>query len=241
MLPGMGALRSEYRFLAPTVRAAGFHAISVDLRGQGESSAFWSDYELPSSGKDLLALIDYFDGGPAHVIGTSFSPGAAVWAAVERPESIRSLVLIGAFVRDPQTTFLQNLMMAVIFGGPWKYAGWRMNYKTLYPTQQPDDFNDYLDQLMALLHEPGKLDAFQQLVAATKIESEKRLTQVKAPSLVVMGTKDPDWPDPVSEAKWISEQLSSQLVLINGAGHYPQTEMPDVTNPQIIEFLKQPN
>ncbi len=239
MLPGMGALRSEYRFLAPAVRDAGFHVVTVDLRGQGESSAFWPDYELPSSGRDLLALINYFDEGSAHVVGTSFSPGAAVWAAAERPEQIRSLVLIGAFVRDPQVTFVQKLMMAALLGGPWKYAGWRMYYKMMYPSQQPADFDDYLDRLMASLREPGKSAAFQQLAAATKIESEQRLPQVKAPALVVMGTKDPDWPDSVAEAQWIGEQLGTKPVLIDGAGHYPQTEMPDITNPQIIEFLQQ--
>ena len=239
MMPGMGATRAEYRLLAPAVREAGFHVVTVDLRGQGESSAFWPDYALASSGRDLLALIDFFDKGPAHVVGTSFSPGAAVWAAAEHPDKIRSLVLIGAFVRDPQTTLLQKLMMGVMFNGPWKYAGWRMYYKMMYPTQQPADFDDYLDQLMASLREPGKADAFQQLAAAPRIDSEQRLPQVNTPALVVMGTQDPDWPDPVAEARWIGEQLGTEPVLIDGAGHYPQTEMPDITNPQIVAFLKQ--
>ena len=41
MLPGMGALRAEYRFLAPRLSAAGFRAVTVDLRGHGESSVPW--------------------------------------------------------------------------------------------------------------------------------------------------------------------------------------------------------
>lgn len=39
MLPGMGALRREYRYLAPRLRAAGDRAVTADLRGHGESSA----------------------------------------------------------------------------------------------------------------------------------------------------------------------------------------------------------
>ena len=31
MLPGMGALRSEYRYLAPRLGEAGYRALSVDL------------------------------------------------------------------------------------------------------------------------------------------------------------------------------------------------------------------
>jgi pimeloyl-ACP methyl ester carboxylesterase len=52
-----------------------------------------------------------------------------------------------------------------------------------------------------------------------------------------MGTKDPDWPDPVAEAQFIVEALSGELALIEGAGHYPQTEMPDQTAPAILDFL----
>jgi pimeloyl-ACP methyl ester carboxylesterase len=44
MLPGMGALRSEYRYLAPRLSEAGYRAITVYLRGHGESSAPWKTY-----------------------------------------------------------------------------------------------------------------------------------------------------------------------------------------------------
>ena len=73
MLPGMGALRSEYRYLAPQLSAAGFRAVTVDLRGHGESSVPWKTYDVPSVGNDILALIEHLNAGPAHVIATSFS------------------------------------------------------------------------------------------------------------------------------------------------------------------------
>jgi pimeloyl-ACP methyl ester carboxylesterase len=53
-----------------------------------------------------------------------------------------------------------------------------------------------------------------------------------------MGTKDPDFPDPTAEANFIAEQTRGRLKLVEGAGHYPQTEVPDTTTPVIIEFLK---
>jgi alpha-beta hydrolase superfamily lysophospholipase len=37
MLPGLGALRTEYRYLAPRLREAGYHSVAADLRGHGES------------------------------------------------------------------------------------------------------------------------------------------------------------------------------------------------------------
>lgn len=238
MIPGMGALRSEYRFLAPVLLDVGFHPVSVDLRGHGESTAIWPDYGVASVGRDIIAVIEALGTGPAHVIGTSFSPGAMVWAAVERPDLFQSLVLIGAFVRDPKTSFLQKLMMAVLFGGPWKYGAWRSFYGQMYPSQQPADFGEYLNALEASLREPGRFDALVAIADTPRTESKARLPAVQAPALVVMGTKDPDWPDPVAEANWIADQLHTKPVLIEGAGHYPQTEAPDQTNPHIVSFLQ---
>lgn len=238
MLPGMGALRQEYRYLAPELVKAGYHAVAVDLRGQGESSTHWAAYDVPSVGSDILALIQHFGGKPAHVIGTSFAPGAAVWAAVESPEKIKSLILIGAFVRDAKTKPIMKGVMWVMMNNPWRVQTWRMFYPTMYPSRKPDDFAAYLNQLTNNLKEKGRFDAVKAFGATSRKPSETRLTKVQSPTLVVMGTADPDFPDPTAEANYIVEQTGGQLALIEGAGHYPQTEMPDKTTPVIVEFLQ---
>jgi pimeloyl-ACP methyl ester carboxylesterase len=238
MLPGMGALRSEYRYLAPPLIAAGYRVVTADLRGHGESSVDWPEYTLPAAGQDILDLIAYLDAGPAHVIGTSFSPGAAVWAAVEQPAAIRSLVLIGPWVRDAPANAVRDAMTAVLLGGPWKIWGWTTFYKTLYPTRQPDDFAAYLNDLKNNLREPGRFAALKGLGFTPKTASEQRLAQVQAPVLVVMGSKDPDWPSAAAEANWIVEQVSGELLLVADAGHYPQTEMPEKVIPGVLDFLQ---
>ncbi len=241
MLPGMGALRQEYRYLAPQLVKAGYHAVAVDLRGQGESSTHWAAYDVPSVGSDILALIQHFGGKPAHVIGTSFAPGAAVWAAAESPETIKSLILIGAFVRDAKTKPIMKGVMWVMMNNPWRAQTWRMFYPTMYPSRKPDDFAAYLNQLTSNLKEKGRFDAVKAFGATSRKPSETRLTKVQSPTLVVMGTADPDFPDPIAEANYIVEQTGGQLALIEGAGHYPQTEMPDKTTPVIVEFLQRVN
>jgi pimeloyl-ACP methyl ester carboxylesterase len=237
MMPGMGALRSEYRFLAPAVAAAGYRVVTSDLRGHGESSVDWAEYTLPAAGGDILALIDYLEAGPAHFVGTSFSPGAAVWAEVERPDAFRTLTLIGPWVRDAAPSAIKNLASAALLSGPWKVRGWGLFYKTLYPTRKPADFKEYMAALMNNLREPGRFQALKGLGFSPKTASSERISRVKAPGLVVMGTRDPDWPDPAAEARWIAEQLSSELLLVEDAGHYPQTEMPEQVAPAVVNFL----
>ncbi|HEX6306311.1 MAG TPA: alpha/beta hydrolase [Anaerolineales bacterium] len=239
MLPGMGALRSEYRYLAPALHEAGYRAITMDLRGQGDSSVPWERYDVPSVGEDILALIEDLDAGPAHVIATSFSPAPAIWAAVERPECIRSLALIGAFARDPEPNAFMKAATWFMMNNPWRAQTWRAFYRTLYPTRKPEDFEAYLDELSANLSQPGRFEAVKAFSNAQRQPSEQRLPEVKAPALVVMGTKDPDFPNPAEEGRYLAEKMGGKLVLIEGAGHYPQTEMPEETAAPVLDFLRQ--
>lgn len=239
MLPGMGMLRSEYRYLAPELHDAGYRAVTMDLRGQGDSSVPWPTYDVPSVGEDILALVEHLNAGPAHVIATSFSPAPAIWAAVERPERIRSLVLISTFAREMKPNLFMKAMSWFMLNNPWRAKTFRMYYRTLYPTHKPADFEAYLDQLSANLSQPGRFEAVKAFPNAPRQPWEERLARVKAPVLVVMGAKDPDFPDPMAEGGYLAEKIGGRLVLIEGAGHYPQTEMPEKTAPAVLEFLRQ--
>ena len=239
MLPGMGSLRSEYRYLAPVLHAAGYRAVTMDFRGQGNSSVPWPAYDVPSVGEDILALIEHLNAGPAHVIANSYAPAPAIWAAAEQPELIRSLVLISTFARPTQPNPFMRALTWFMLNNPWRAQTWRMYYSSLYPTHKPADFESYLDQLTANLSEPGRFDAVKGFPSAPRQPWEERLAQVKAPVLVVMGEKDPDFPDPQAEGQYLVEKIGGRLVMIEGAGHYPQTEMPEQTASAVLEFLKQ--
>jgi pimeloyl-ACP methyl ester carboxylesterase len=52
-----------------------------------------------------------------------------------------------------------------------------------------------------------------------------------------MGEKDPDFPDPKAEADWIGHALSAEVVMVSDAGHYPQSQRPDITTDAILRFL----
>ena len=238
MVPGMGALRSEYRFLAPVLIEAGYRVVTMDLRGQGESDVNWSEYSLPEVGQDILQLIDHLNSGPAHVIGTSMSPGAIIWAAAERPNLIKSLILISPFVRDAKLSIGQKIGLAILLRGPWKVNSWISYYKSLYPTTKPHDFDKYLKALKSNLKEAGRFKAMMKLGSSPRKPSEERLDNIERPVLVIMGTNDPDWSDPKDEAQFVANKLSAELLLVKGAGHYPQTEMPEKVYPTILDFLR---
>lgn len=238
LAPSLGDLRAEYRFLAPLLVQAGYRVVSMDLRGHGESSVNWTGFTVEDIGADMLALIRHLDGGPATIVGTSKSGGAAVWAAVEDPELVNGLVLIGPAVRDGMPMWQVKLLFTPLFLKPWGPSVWTKYYQTLYPTHKPDDFAAYLASLGESIRQPGRMAAARQMMTTSNRASEERLSKVKVPTLVMVGSRDPDFKDPAAEAQRIAESVSGSVQIVEDAGHYPHAEMPEKTSQYILSFLK---
>lgn len=238
LVPGLGDLRHGYRYLGPELVAGGYRAVAMDLRGHGDSSTGWPDYGTAAIGSDVLALIEHCGGGPATVVGNSFGAGAAVWAATERPEAVSGLVLIGPFVRDHALGRGMRLALKAAFGGPWRVRAWSWYYGTLFPSRKPDDFAAYRQALRENLAQPGRFAAVRAMLNRSDAATEARLAHVAVPTMVLMGARDPDFPDPRAEADWIAERVGGTTVMIDEAGHYPHAEFPEATAPALLAFLE---
>ena len=46
-----------------------------------------------------------------------------------------------------------------------------------------------------------------------------------------MGDHDPDFPDPTIEARWITDTLRGELLMVPDAGHHPHSQRPDLVGP----------
>ena len=237
LMPPMGSLRSVYRFLTPTLVTAGYRVVVPDLRGHGDSTTHWHTYSIRGHGLDLLALIRHVDAGPAFVVGNSFSGGVAVWAAVEAPDIVRGIALVGGLIRKVKVNPLRGALTWVTFAGPWGPGAWMDYYPKMYPTRRPDDFDAHVAETKRNMKERGRFSAFRKIAAASKDDSEQRLSRVGVPALVVMGAADPDFPDAEAEASFQAEILHAKKVMIEGAGHHPQADPPEEFASTRIEFM----
>ena len=236
-VPGMGDLRSTWRHLAPTLIATGHRVALMDLRGHGDSSTAFTEYGDDATARDIVALIEHL-AEPAVVVGNSMGAGAAVIAAAARPELVRGLVLVGPFVRNPPSVgWAMRLAFRVLMARPWAAAVWGGYLPSLYKGRLPEDQAEYLASVSAALKRPGYGSAFSRTTRTTHAPAEAALNGVSAPTLVVMGELDPDFPRPAEEAGWISERLSAPVVMVEEAGHYPQSQRPDVVAPAVASFL----
>ncbi len=85
---------------------------------------------------------------------------------------------------------------------------WKSYLPKLYKGQRPVDFDEYRATVVASLRRPGYAKAFSQTTRTDHTAAEQRLTEIDAPTLVVMGELDPDFKDPRAEAEWICRSSS---------------------------------
>ncbi len=235
-LPGMGELRSSYRHTRPALVRAGFRVATMDLRGHGDSDSTFTDYDDVAAGIDALALVDHL-GGPAVLIGNSMGAGAVVWAAVEDPQRVSGLVLIGPFVRNVPMNPLRSWIFRLAMSGPWSRRVWVSYLPKLSPGPRQDDYDEHLAAISESLARPGRSAAFTATTRTSHAPAEARLDDVRVPALVVMGSRDPDFPDPRAEAAHVAGRIHGQVLLVEGAGHYPHADEPDAVNPALVTFL----
>jgi pimeloyl-ACP methyl ester carboxylesterase len=247
---GIGDHRQAFRFMVPQLVRAGFRVAAADMRGHGESSmGDWKSISRTDVAGDLVALIRHL-GGPAVIVGQSMSGGAATIAAATTPDLVSGVVEIGPFTRPP-TYSLGGLVRN------WRYrrgtltmmgvmllhslSSWTRYLDVAYP-EKPADYDAYLTALRAKLSEPGRMAEFLKTLKTSGADAGEALPRISCPALVIMGTLDPDFPDPRAEAEAIVAAMPAGLgsvVMLTGRGHYPHAECPDDVAALTISFVRQ--
>lgn len=232
---GLGDCRGSYRFVAPALRRAGYRVVNADLRGHGDSSVGWASYTRTDSAEDLIALVRHV-GAPAVVVGHSFAGGAAVIAAAREPSLVAGIVLVDPGARPAQ---INPLLMAVFLAIVKRVSLWSLYYRIAYPGPKPADFAAYLTALKAMLRQPGRKAAMVAMARADAGDAGAALAEVSCPAMVVMGSKDVDFPDPAREAAEIAAEIpgGAEVMMVDGGGHYPHAQFPDQVTELVLAFL----
>ncbi|MBC7975147.1 MAG: alpha/beta hydrolase [Myxococcales bacterium] len=244
---GMGDSRHSYRFVVPALVAAGYRVANVDIRGCGDSSLGWSGYSRTDIAGDLVAVVRHL-GGPAVIIGHSISGGAATIAAATAPDVITGLIELGPFTRKQSVALgglfrvkryragTTQLGMTALLGS---LSAWKKYLDLAYPTK-PTDWDGALGRIDAKMSEPGRMKALQAMCKSAPTDAGAQLPRVKCPVLIIQGSLDPDWADPRAEGEKIIADLPrglGELVVIEGAGHYPHAQTPDEVLAMALPFL----
>jgi len=222
-MTGMGDIRSQYRYLATDLVDAGFRVVSVDVRGFGQSTARWSDFSRAAVSQDYIDLVRHLDAGPAVLVASSYVGGAATLASITAPECVAGVVLLGGFIRE-ETPTLGSRILKRFMASPLSRGMWPSYYASLYTSRKPHDLDAHVAEVKANIAEPGRWAALGRMILADNSATDARVFEVESPSLVIVGSKDPDFKVPANEIEYAKNSFQGRVegLLVDGAGHYPQ-------------------
>jgi pimeloyl-ACP methyl ester carboxylesterase len=237
---------ADRRMWAPVVAALAdrHRVIRHDIRGVGESlppTGPWSHHT------DFLALLDELLITRAHVVGASLGAGIAVEAALARPGSVGSLVLVapgGALLGDPPPSFrpIWAAEVDALDRGDLDGAV-EINLRAWVdgPLRSPDavdpELRAFIGTMQREAFEIPEWDTDQAPEHELAPPAARRIGELACPVLVVVG--DADDPAIVAIAERVAaEAPRGRLVVLPGLGHMLSLEAPALFAEILGDFLQ---
>jgi pimeloyl-ACP methyl ester carboxylesterase len=250
-------------FIRPLVDA-GFYVIRFDNRDIGLST--WMNetwhrsrpYTLEDMAKDSVELLDFLRIEKAHIIGVSMGGMIAQTIAITFPEKVLSLtsIMSSGYTLNPKIAlnFKQKILLQLLpffikrFYVKNKYSEHKVSvgsyvatYKLLRGNRFPFDeayFREVFTESIERRKGQNPRARYQQFCAIVASGSRlKRLSQIKANTLVIHGTADP-LVKPKHAKIYAPLIPNSKLLMVEGMGHeLPKGALIEIL-PVIIEHLK---
>ena len=241
-LPGIGDFRHSYRFLAPMLQHAGFRVIVQDMRGVGDSGTEFDSYSIESIANDVITVLDTCHITlPVVIFANSLTAACAITIAANHPQRVATIVTLGGFFRDmPKDTFFRPISY-LLFNRLWGQPAWISAFRGFF-VNPPSDLSDYIEAVTSkMLSNCAHAGVIGAMIRSTKNHAWAKIELVKAPVLLVMGSRDPDFKNPLEESNFVASHLNhSQLVevaMVDEVGHYPHVEAPEKVAQVALNFL----
>ena len=226
------------RFLESLAEA--LTVVTPDYRGTGLSSPAVGEFSLADLAADGIAVLDAERIEKAVVIGTSMGGAVAQEFALEFPDRLSALVLMGTFAGNrhlvpPDPSVIELVERALRIDS--KLERWRTALPATFSREFLQSFGDLALEL--------ELKGFRHTTddtlrwhgqAVSKFEAYDRLPQLTARCLIIHGTADPIIP--LANGRILAGRLAhSELVEMAGVGHLPAVEKPLETAELIRRFV----
>lgn len=224
---GTSNLSWSERFLETMAEA--FTIVTPDHRGTGLSSPASSEFSLADLAEDGRAVLQAQGVDQALVIGTSMGGAVAQEFALNFPDQVSALVLLGTFA-GTQHRVLPDPDVMTLMERASKVASKVERWRQMLPTIYSPTFLQQYEELALELELKGVRFATEETLkwhgrAVSNFEAYDRLPSLAVPTLVIHGTDDPIIP--LENGKILARRIShSEFVPLEGVGHLPAVEQP---------------
>ena len=207
-----------------------------DCRGMWQSDHPAGPYSMEMHADDLAALLDELEIPQAHIAGISYGSEISMMFALKYPQKTQSLIVIdGVSQVDP-------LLKAQTY--PWLMAAKQQDAELLLRTSYHMNFSEewivknqsFIDASAAHYAEMDMPSFVEMMYSFYQLNITDRLTEITAPTLIVVGEKD------LIKGRGYSEILASRIqnsefVIIPESGHALCLEKPHELNTLLLGFV----
>ena len=259
LIHGFGAHSDHWRKNIPELGRTN-RVYAIDLIGYGQSAKPIPDHPLSYTfetwGQQVIDFCQEIIGEPAFFVGNSIGCIVAMQAATMAPDQVLGLIVLDCSLR-----LLHDRKRATL---PWYRSAPTpliqavLNYKPVGQfffarLAKPKTLKNILrqaygrkdavsDELIDLLLAPARdiaaVDVFVAFISYSQGPlPEDLLPQLTCPVLMLWGEEDP-W-EPIELGRELSRyEAVEDFIPLEGVGHCPQDEAPELVNPLIAEWVQ---
>ena len=185
-----------------------YHVYALDTRGHGKTPRGTAPFTIRQFADDLLAFMDAYGIGKAHVLGFSDGGNIAMIFAMKYPERVDKLILDGANLDAKGVK--RSVQIPIEIG--WRFAKCFAG--------KSDEARRNAEMLGLMVNDPN-------------VRPEE-LSAIRAETLVIAGTKDMIKDE---HTRLIARSIKdSRLVILKG-NHFIANKCPDAFNRAVLDFL----
>ncbi len=265
LIHGFGASSDHWRKTIPDL-AQSCRVFALDLIGFGRSAkpqpgtattTTQIAYTFETWGEQIAAFCQEIVGDNVILVGNSIGCVAALQAAVLDPDRVVSVVMLNCSLRllhDRKRStlpwhrrFSAPIMQSVLGYRPIghlffsRLAKPEVIRKILLQAYRRSDAitSELVDLLLEPALDPGAADVFLAFVRYSQGPlAEDLLAQLQCPVLILWGANDPWEPIDLAQQELAHFPVVKQFVALDGVGHCPQDEAPELVNPILETWIK---
>lgn len=218
-----------------------YRTIRWDMRGFGKSEPVEGEFSLRD---DLYGLLQFLKIDHAYLIGCSMGGGASMDVALQHPELVEALVMVGS---APSGLWLEIADMPIYEEiekasqqGDWERVV-ELETQIFFDGEgrTPQEVNPATRAKFMEMNRLAHQHARRELGThkpGMKPSAAERLDELKIPVLVVYGNRDEEYI--LKAAPYTAEHIAgAKLVLMPDTAHLPNMERPAEFNQILADFL----
>jgi pimeloyl-ACP methyl ester carboxylesterase len=225
---------------------AGYRVIALDMLGYGYSAKPRNgEYTIPGQAKLLTRLLDHLGIPRAIFVGSSYGGAVAATCALDYPDRVEKLVLVGAVNNNRPLAFtLMRLFGSPVFGdvvSPLLIGSRRLLRRRMKGVY--DRHSWVLDERrVEARHLPLRAARSHRAIIRTvrgwdaeRISRDAHL--ITQPTLLLWGENDLEIP--LADGERLHAEISgSRLIVFLNCGHIPHEEYPEAFTNVVTDFCK---